>query len=1486
MTVMFRSLVILLLLNTLVCGLLAQEAEPPDVFFTKFQQRLAERQQPSVVETIGKQISTLREAASGGALNQHEIRRFQSIVSRMEILRMRAHPQQAGVLTIAVALLKEDSPIKGFDPWMTQFESMLSGRDTRPAERLIDQTLQLINQQRIAGRGTTNWYLRQGNAVFEFDTALVLMVRAGTLACATQRDSLRIYETSGLLRFIDQQWTGRGGKAGWERFGIPLEEAWVELSDYSIDMNRPVVNASPVIARFPGRINQPLQGAFEDQVYSAPPTDRTPHPQFKSSLSRVGLKDIYPGVDFSGEVLIQGRTLIGESGDESPARLIFRQGDRRIAEARAQRFDLSRQQTQARKTALSFYFEDDSLHHPGLDFRFDNARRQLIAVRSNEGRGRAPFNSSYHNLYLTSEALYWNIDEDFVHFRSLDAMNTQSRASVASYDFFSESEFRRLQMVDEVQPMYVIEKYLKDTGAGSAVQLNFLASYMRKPPEQVVALVLNLVERGYMLYDGDSNLITVLPAFYSALEASAGKEDFDVLRLNSETQARTSNVILKISDFSLTVRGVDEVVLSEKQGVQLIPEENQVVFGKNRDFRFKGHVRAGLFDFYAREAVFEYDPFRLQFSFVDSLAFSVLKKDAQPGRKPEYVKVRNVIADLTGYLRIDEPRNKSGRNNLTEFPSFTSTGESYVYFDSPSIQQGTLKRDSFYYVVDPFRIDSLSNFSTENFRITGYLNSGRMFPVIREQLNVMPDYALGFTHKLPAEGYPMFDSMARYFTEVSLSGDGFKGLGQLDYQTSKIYSKQFRFYPDSVSAITDQWIMNELRAAVEFPEGSGELMKFQWNVPDNIVYLQTLKDAARLYAGASFLGRMDISPSGLKAQGNLSFEQAKVSSSWFDLLAHRFKADTADFSLMPAQGAKPAFLATDYRVLIDFDTRIGNFSNLGPKSRLSFPFNQYSCTLDEALWRMDQHLIELNNKRMADKFNLKRLSEDELISLNLSGSEFVSEHPEQGGLSFFTLEAAYDLDKYAIEAREVKILRVADAAVFPTDGRITVLQDARMLPLESARIIADTANRLHRIENARVNVASRTKYQASGNYAYRDVNGEVTIVSFTDIAPNANGITTASGKVDPSNPLMLNPWFAFSGEIILSANLRTLRFNGGYRATHNCFDTGASWARFDTLVDPSNVKLPVRPVMTDLAGNRINSGLFYSAAQDRYRAYLLQNTGGAETVVSSVSGLISYDKATLSYKVENTQGDAKDYLMLSTNRCIISGQGTMDLNLRMPNITLGTYGGYDYRIIPDSLYLDLSLTLKFPIDDKLIGLMADSLTAANLPGAALNQSNYLYAVSKMLSSAETDRLSNEIALYGSPRRVPDALVNTLFFSGIRLKWNSETRSFVSMGSLSLASINRTMVNKTVDGFIEFEQSRVSDGFSIYLMPTAKQWYFFNYRSGLMQVLSSSDAFNTALASIKDDKRVITDGQGNRYEYTLANRRRMVDFLRKMQSIEF
>ena len=56
---------------------------------------------------------------------------------------------------------------------------------------------------------------------------------------------------------------------------------------------------------------------------------------------------------------------------------------------------------------------------------------------------------------------------------------------------------------------------------------------------------------------------------------------------------------------------------------------------------------------------------------------------------------------------------------------------------------------------------------------------------------------------------------------------------------------------------------------------------------------------------------------------------------------------------------------------------------------------------------------------------------------------------------------------------DVKIIKVADAAISPDKGDVTILKKAEMKPLINAQILANTTTKYHTIYNAFVNILSR-----------------------------------------------------------------------------------------------------------------------------------------------------------------------------------------------------------------------------------------------------------------------------------------------------------------------------------------------------------------------------------------------------------------------------
>ena len=1414
-----------------------------------------------------------------------------SIAQTMIATKLKSHRNYFTLLQFLVFLQADEKSTDNVNAWLAYADFLLTDKQLSEFEALLNASNAWMQEGIVGKRGTITWFLRNATWNLTFSEGKLLMPAKGNLVAATKKDSLVIHQTEGLLFFSSNVWQGRGGDLFWWRFGQQGQDVKVTFSTYTADLTSSGITADTVLLRHPAYFQTPVLGRFEDQVFNSPPGAKTSFPRFSSYLSDYELDNLFPDVRYRGAINLEGADFIGKSDQGSRAEVTFMKNKKAVIRLSSNSFLITSDRIQTVRGSMKIYIENDSIFHPGLWFRYDHLKRQLTMLRPDISiPDGGPFINTYHKLNMFAEAAYWQLDSDEIIFKQSEGLQNKSAVSAESLDFFSMDEYRKLQGMDAENPLAALMRFKESMGIEGEVQLNFLSEFLKKPPEQVAATLLRLASLGYLIYDSELEKAYLDERFDAVMAARAEEKDFDVIRFNSVTSSKTPNLILNISTNDLKMSGIKEVVLSENQGVQLFPDSNQIVLKKNRDFVFSGLVKAGLFDFFARTAHFDYAAFKLNLSDVDSLSFAVPLREQSPDAKDKkFIRVRNVLADLIGTLYIDEPFNKSGMRNLPRFPIFSSKNESYVYFDKNFIQEGQLKRDQFFYVVEAFEIDSLDNFSTDNLRFNGYLTSAGIFPVFREPLTVMKDYSLGFDHRVPKEGYPMFDGLARFYNTINLSNKGFGGLGRLDYISSTAYSKTFSFSPVQVTARTDEFEMRERLTQVEFPLGKGTTLQLDWQVENNSLFLQTDSMSLTLFGEAAFNGKMKIAPAGAAADGKIAFDQAVVMSHYFDFKSRTLRADTADFKLLAENSEKEAFLANDYLTNIDFEKRSATFKYINQNSRLSFPFNQFECTLDEADWSMDEQTIALNNNRIDRLYDFSELTFKDLIGLNLKGSEFRSVLPEQDSLTFFCLRANYDLKDYLILAKDVKIIRVGDAAIFPSDSIVAIGKDAELKPIESASIIADTSTMYHLFTDARVNILSRKAFTASGKYSYVNMRGEHKELLFNNIASDPSGITMATSEITADQKFELNPWFGFMGKAKLDARRKWLWFEGGYQLKHNCSEDAFPYIAFDTLVDPMNVQLPVMAENKDINGLPIRNGFYYASVIDSYYGAFLQNPrASSDKVLAAAPGLLWYDPATMSYRVEAAPGKNNTaFLTLDTDHCIVKGKSDMNLDLRLTNISLETTGSYTYKMIPDSLYLNLFAALNFAFDDKLLSIMADSINSAGLQAGASLEDYYLASAKNKMSLSDFERLSNEIALYGTPRKVPDAMNKTLVFSQLDLKWNPQTRSFVSIGSLHLANIGKVQVNKMVNGFIEIEKTRSGDAFSIYLMLSTKQWYFFNYKSGVMQTLSSSDVFNTELMKIKPEKRVINDPEtGGRYEFTISTRRKMVDFLRKMQNLEF
>jgi len=155
----------------------------------------------------------------------------------------------------------------------------------------------------------------------------------------------------------------------------------------------------------------------------------------------------------------------------------------------------------------------------------------------------------------------------------------------------------------------------------------------------------------------------------------------------------------------------------------------------------------------------------------------------------------------------------------------------------------------------------------------------------------------------------------------------------------------------------------------------------------------------------------------------------------------------------------------------------------------------------------------------------------------------------------------------------------------------------------------------------------------------------------------------------------------------------------------------------------------------------------------------------------------------------------------------------------------------------------------------------------------------------VLGNDRSALLITELNLYGQMKKVPKEIEHTLLFSDLHLKWDPTSHSFISQGQIGVGYIGGLAVNKYVSGYVQLEKGRAGNAVNIYLELSNKQWYFFSYRYGIMQVISSDNAFNLYLEELSPGKRILNpDSDSEYYEFVISTRRKKIDFVRKMDRL--
>ena len=1417
----------------------------------------------------------------GGKFSDKQRESVYKVANLMLKKKKRAFPDFKNYLfTISEFVNSKYQTEESFFAWQEIVIKLVKSKNKKGFADYLHSCNSLFEENLLYKSNANSWAANNSNYQFGFDSLPTITFEALTLTCYSKGDSSVINNTKGIYYPTIRKWVGEGGKITWERAGFSSDSVYADINNYQIEVKSPKYAIKDVTFYDYHYFDHALQGDLSEKVLANVKAEKASYPRFTSYEARLEIKDVSEGVDYIGGFSLNGRRVIGKGIGDENAFVIFYRKNVPFLKMAASTFIIKPERIVSQTASATFYLKDDSIYHPGLSFKFFIKERSVNLLRDHKGVKLTPYFDSYHQLDMDFESLIWKVDSPMVQFRNMKG-GTKTDATFVSTNYYSKKAYISIMGQSDRHPLYQIKKLAEKLDT-NYITMQELGQYMRYSFEQLESMIVSLSYQGFVLYNYEDKDFIVKDKLINWVKASGGKVDYDVIGFYSNVKSG-NNATLSLLNYDLKLNGVARVNVSDSQEVSIFPAGKEIVMKKNRNFTFGGVVQAGRFDVMGSNFDFKYDEFKIDMPNVDSLRIYA-ETGEKDNRGEDIIRpVKTVLEKITGELLIDKPNNKSGVQPSDEFPILSSHRDSYVFYDRGTIQSGAYSKDDFYFHVEPFTIDSLDNFDNSALQFKGTFLSAGIFPDFEETLTLQADHSLGFIRETPTAGYPMYGGKGTFNDTIQMSHEGLKGNGELKYVASTTYSNDFVFLPDSMHAIAQSFEVKESPVAVEFPPVAGENVYTRWLPKQDIMYHKQITKPIAMYDMKSMMhGQTMMQPDGLTGSGVFEFEKAELEANLISFKFKDFKSDTADFRLKDEDGDNPdalAFSTVNVNAYVTFGERYGHFKSNGGGSHINFEPMQYICFMDEFKWFMDNDDIEMSagEQKSTDASGVK-----------LDGAQFISVHPEQDSLSFFSTKAVYNLKKKEIRAGGVKFLQVADAMIYPDSSKLVIDKKAKMRTLNNSRVVASFITQNHNIYDGKINVFGKKKYAGTGFIDYVDEIEKTQTIFLQNIGVDTTGQTYATAEVVDTSKFTLSPDYEFYGKVNLFANNEYLTFKGYSRISHDCDLLSKNWFKFKSEINPNEIYIPIDTNTLDISGNQLFASVMLSSdSLGIYTSFLNNKKKYSHIEVLAASGYLYYDKAKEEYQISNKDklqemSFGGSYLSLSTKSCKVYGEGLIDMGAKVGQVVVNTAGVVQHNQLDNDVIFDMVAMFDFFFADDALKKMTKKLQeASSLDPAKLDRPTFEKGLREILGKKDADKLIAEASLYGEFKKLPESLRKTLVFNDLKMKWDDGARSYKSFGKIGIGNIDNKQINKYVTGKVELIKKRSGDKLTIYLEIDRNNWYFFTYTRGMMQAISSDAEFNTAIQETKPDKRKSKAKKGQEsYVFMYSTERKKKDFLRK------
>lgn len=1363
--------------------------------------------------------------------------------------------------------------------WHTVVDTLIQNKKwKRNVASFLKVSPALIREQVLYSSSNVKWRIEDAAFELRVDSIPKLIFENARLIGVSKNDRIEVERTDGKWDLTSDRIQFAGGKLPWVGTQFDSLGYYAQLGAFELKLSSNGFTCQNATWHS-DLISEPLRGKVTTKLQNVKDEESKTYPRFRSAAEVIRLDGLFENIVYEGGMAVKGSNISGIGTPELLARVEVFRNDSLFMSFHSKEFLFSPRGFSSTHSKMNLFFRSDTIRHPDVRVRLDDGANILRIIRQTEGLGQQVFTDNYHAISWDVDGFIWNRNETKILIGSV--FGGSSKLGVFESDrYFKREAFLRMKGIGDVHPLTRVKGFVKENNRSEFSSEDY-ARFIKMSEVQARAELLNLANAGFVHFDPESRWCEVQPKLFSNMRNFSGRQDYDVLQWQSSPKSGENAEWSLLNGF-MSIYGVDYVFLSDSQDVKIIPRDGEVVLSENKDFTFHGRLLAGNLDLIGEGFVFDYDAFTIELNQIEGVRMSVNDFNNLDARGfPTKRRVRSVLSEVSGKLSIDHPNNRSGiwSANHEEYPIFTSIDPSFVYFDQPELYSGAYKRDDFYYAVDPFVLNGLDDLTAESLSFKGTLVSAGILKDLYQPLKVMDDMHLGLITTTPEAGQSVYNSSVARFSEgVTLDGKGLQGAGKIDFLTAIARSERLTFLPDSI--IGDiEWLKNERSSKSNVPilENQGGYLVFRPN--DEELEVRSGSEPLKLFAEDVFLdGHSVLSKRGLQGSGQIRFSDATLTSSDFDFEERQILSDSSSFKVSGRPGGIAAFETNDVRAIIDFDNRIGDFMPNSGETKIELPIQQYVCYMDRFRWFMDRDEVGLISDRRQDSLPMN-------FSRNRSYTNFLSVHPEQDSLHFFSSSATYQIKEDFLRCEDVEEIAVGDALIYPDSGKIIIRDRARMDELSNAGIVANGEARWHRIDNANLKINGRLSFVGDGMYRYRNKNGDTTQVYMNNIYLDDSYQTVAIGNVMARDAVELSPAFAFAGNVKMTSAEPHLWFQGGAKLLKPCDQFLTTWISFESFLDPLAIAIPVSESVSDHDGDRLGYGLMASTrAPFTIQSGFLDPMSEEDNVpLMPIEGSLRFAdghyviSTRAKFEDKSTLGNRID---LDVVQCTMSGSGDLALPLEF-NLVSHNFSGEFYQDLLKNQHLKGSFQLDFHFEDDLFERMSEQIQSwVSSEPLVMSDSNYEQAFTSWLGEEKSMKFLDEITLTGKIKNIPKQLKHSLTFSEVDFVWDEDEEMFVSDGKLGIMTMGKYPVFMEVPGKIELIRSRSGDAFRVYLHGDERNWYYLEYKLGKLSVSSPDLTLLTMISDIKRDKKQLKGDNGSRYLYqymrSTARRNDLVD----------